>query len=267
MLTIDRFLNQYPLSIDKVLHDEHSRVCSAYAIFHVASGKVYVGSTSNTYYRRKAHLNHLTCGTHPNRHLQNAYNLNKELKLRFVLTDTREEAYEIEQRMIDEYMNKGILFNVAKDVRYSGVEFKHKPETIELLRKLSTGRKLSDEAKRKIGLASKGRSVGLKRSPETIAKMQEAQRRQPSPTKEKLDQLKRMALISAQRRLGNKLAENTIQKCKLHGQRTAKHVEIDGVTYNSITEASKVLKVERSVIRNRIASNTPKFQNWKYAER
>ena len=42
----------------------------------------------------------------------------------------------------------------------------------------------------------------------------------------------------------------------------AQQVSIDGVIYNTISEATEILKISRSAIKYRLNNKTDKFKNW-----
>ena len=97
-------------------YGRNMKFCGAYTIFHLASGKVYVGSTSDLYHRKQQHLSLLRGNTHPNARLQEAYNYDGRLVFEYSLTNfSVERALEIEQLIIDQYFDSGILFNYGRD--------------------------------------------------------------------------------------------------------------------------------------------------------
>ncbi len=102
--------------------------------------KKYIGSTTQKFNKRwYHHLYELRKGNHPNRHLQNAYNKYGEETLKFSIievVETPEEVIIVEQKYLDEL----------------------KPEyNILPMAGISSGRKLSDETKRKMSEISKGK--------------------------------------------------------------------------------------------------------------
>lgn len=254
----NNFIKNYPFSSE---HPSRAiKLNAVYALTHLSSKKIYVGSSGNIGYRLHAHNRHLKKGTHPNRCLQRAYNENDEMKTLVIITSTRNEAYDLEQQMIDQYKPLGLLFNRATDARRSGKNFRHSPETIEKLRQNSTGRKLSEEAKKLIGLASKGRSLGLKRSIETKAKMSTAQKgRKATP-----ETLKKMSLARTGMKHVQRWSEEAKERASKRVEVLKKSIRVDGVPYDSITAAAKHFGKSRRVVADRVNSTTARFKNWEY---
>lgn len=256
MRNLDSIFNEFPLTDRQVLFSDRG-ICAVYTITSVSTGKTYVGSTGCIYYRLRSHIGNLRRNVHPNRSLQAAYNRDSNLKFHFILTDTREQAYDLEQEMMDKYRSQGLLFNRATDARYSGKAHKHTPEAIEKIRIASSQRRHSEYSKKLIGEASKGRSVGLKRSPETIAKMvihHIGKKRSPE-TIENISKGRKGKLI------GYKHSPEVLAAMKQHAARLNRPVEIEGKRYASINDACVALNLTRGSVVSRLRSE--KHKDWK----
>lgn len=158
------------------------RMSGVYAIRCRVDGRTYIGSSVNVTQRWREHISRLRNQIHGNRDLQSAWNLYGERAFEMVLMEliaNRDDLIAREQWHID--MNVGALFNVSSRAG-SGPKpgYKHKPESIEKMRRASTGRRLSIEARARISAARRGRSYpkpnqrGKRWSAETRAKMSAA---------------------------------------------------------------------------------------------
>lgn len=90
-----------------------------YLIKHIKSGKFYVGSTVDLQTRVIKHKTDLARGKHPNMFLQKAYNSHKQMEYYLYITETRDQAYDLEQEFLDKYHSTGEIFNIATDARSS----------------------------------------------------------------------------------------------------------------------------------------------------
>lgn len=88
-----------------------------YAIIHVESGKLYIGSASNIYSRWRTHKSELRRGLHHSPHLQNAWNKYGESAFQFTVIEACLKDAVIlcsrEQHWLDKY--RGKLMNCAKN--------------------------------------------------------------------------------------------------------------------------------------------------------
>lgn len=122
---------------------------SIYAILNTRNNKFYVGRSKNVQLRFATHKNKLNREEHVNKHLQNAWNKDKDyFKLIILheidLNDEQKElkiAQYIEQAYLDEFMNKDILYNISCSSK-TGLMFgehnhfygkKHTPQSIKLI--------------------------------------------------------------------------------------------------------------------------------------
>lgn len=217
-------------------YSRNVKFCGVYVIKHIKSNKIYVGSTDDLGNRRLTHQSSLRLNKSKNKPLQDAYNDDPNIEfILFIITDTREQAFDEEQKLLNHYKDSGLLFNIAKDARGSqkGIPLPSwhalklieaarnrvdSPETTKRKSLSHLGKKLSEEHKLKIGLAGIGRKDTLQAS---------------------------------------------INK-KLSARSKYKPILIEGVEYESMTAAADVLKIRPSAASNRVRSTLPKYKNWIY---
>ena len=122
----------------------------AYVVTHTPTGQEYVGSAKNLSGRESEHRSMLKHNKHSCPPMQELYNSDPNIEnyqFRCLPTETREEAFDIEQKWIDERKDSGRLLNVGTNTRSwrKGVPFTD--EQKELLRKARTGFKTSEEVR------------------------------------------------------------------------------------------------------------------------
>jgi len=121
--------------------------CGIYQIKNLKTNKVYIGSSENLEKRLKDHLKELKAGRHANKKLQNSWKKHGEENFSFdvILLCSEEDLISNEQMFID---------NCSLEKMYN----------ICLIAGSTKGRRHSDEAKRKIGLFSRGNKYCLGRT-------------------------------------------------------------------------------------------------------
>jgi len=139
--------------------------------------KLYVGSTTSGFSKRwRNHLWYLRRGTHCNAHLQSAFNLYGEDALKFSIieiVETPEEVIAVEQHYIDAMHPEYNMCTVAGN-KY-GV--KCSDETKRKIGEAHRGKVVSEETRSKLSIANKGKPSnrkGCKLSDETRKKISEA---------------------------------------------------------------------------------------------
>lgn len=175
--------------------------CGVYAIRHINSGKMYVGSSKNIESRwLYAHLATLLKGQHFNHKLQNAWNKYGQDQFVHEILEVVDASYlqEREQYFINELKAIENGYNIVKDVL-----------------RPSLGRIVSAETRAKLSRAGKGHFV----SQETRQKLRKAHtgKRLSSVTKERLREAN----------LGHKVSKQTRQKMSESSGwiRTDKHIQ------------------------------------------
>jgi group I intron endonuclease len=200
--------------MENIVHDvfeelphRKGNVPGVYIIEHEETSKIYIGSSGSLSERKRTHESDLRLGKNSNKPLQELFNASPNLTFTFVKTESRDAAYEYEQKLLDHYKDSDLLLNK------------------ELCARSSVGIKRSEETKRKVGEAGKGRVSGNK---------------------------------------GKTLSEQDYQKFLESRVKLHKPVEIEGVRFNSLTSAAKDLNLNIACVSKRINSTTNKFQNWNY---
>ena len=151
--------------IDNPLKDCSIKKCGAYLIRHIFTNKIYVGSSGDLRERIWRQRRHLSLGINRNKYLQDVYNINNKIEIYLLITETREDAFSLEQDFIDYFKNSGLLLNVAMDARVSMKERIITKETRDKISKAHTGKSLTLDHIEKIRQSN----LGQKRSQETIA--------------------------------------------------------------------------------------------------
>jgi group I intron endonuclease len=146
---------------------------SVYKILNKANGKFYVGYSTKTSLRFKAHINMLKRNEHHCVHLQRSWNNHGEEAFDFLVVETvatKEEAMKKEQEMLDELFSSGILFNSSSSNDLQ--------KTI-LYAITKNGKEKSAESRRRSAkfIASASKNAKKAISPEAIAKRVAATKR------------------------------------------------------------------------------------------
>lgn len=263
MSILAELLEKYSFDNQKLVFAEQGKQKQpgVYTITFLNYNKVYVGSTGDLYSRYLAHLWHLNNNRHWNKHLQNVFNKDPEIKFFFLPTETREQAYEVEQELIDNYKPTGLLFNIATDARNSGISYQHTEEAKKKIGDSHRGRKLSCEHKEKIGIASQTRMLG-KAMPDWV-KQKISQAHQGKVLSDETK--KKLSIVRTGVSKGpTPYSEDGWKRMKAQGQKTAKHVVIDGVEFDSQTAAARHFRIAVETVRDRLKSKSPKFEGWKH---
>lgn len=138
-----------------------------YKITNLASGKLYIGSSSDLMKRKTEHFRLLRLKKHCNKHLQSAFNKYGESNFIFeiVLYCDLEKLIAEEQRFIDfyeAYKNGYNLCPIANTTAGRAVSEERRKKISQSLKgRVSPmkGRKHSEETKQKISLSEKGKKV------------------------------------------------------------------------------------------------------------
>lgn len=172
-----------------------------YAIRNNVTGKYYVGSASNFVGRRKVHLSRLRHGTHHSVLLQRAWDKYGESAFEFVVLEeverSRTALIEREQYWIDslDAANPRRGYNIAP-LAWSSLGVKHGPEVTQKRLAALAARTPEQKAATAEKLAAARR--GHKHSPETLAKMRGQKRTEE--TKRKIGQAHKGRVISQEQR-------------------------------------------------------------------
>lgn len=216
-----------------------------YVIQPVDGSLTYVGSSKDVRRRLNEHFSELHRGVHPKAALQTEYKRSPKFVVFLRITETREEAYDIEQQMLDQLGELDGFLNSSIDARnpcvypegfvHPNVGQKRDPEMMAAARakwvglytgenSKNYGRKHSDETRAKLSDISKARPV----SEEKMTAMREARKGKPNPK--------------------------------------AKSIIIDSVHYLSAGHASIELGIPTATIYSRVTSSNPRFESWAFAQ-
>jgi group I intron endonuclease len=135
-----------------------------YTITNLVNEKFYIGSAIDIHNRWSDHRSNLRSNKHANVHLQRSWNKHGENSFKFeikVLCDMT-NLRKIEQIYLDEHVGNKMCYNIAINAEHSGTGLKQSKETLEKRSESLKGRKLSEEHKKKIGDANRGRIHGSK---------------------------------------------------------------------------------------------------------
>lgn len=209
-------------------------VPAAYALHHDKSGKVYVGSTGNLYVRMSQHRTDLKRGVHKNSNLQSAFNDDPSFSLSYLPTDTKEQATEVEQSLLDQHLDSGILLNIASDATNPGA-----------------GVIISDEQKEKLRIAALNQFSSLdnrQRHSEIIKqKWQDPKYRQKNTGRA----LSEESITKISDSLTKRYKENPEILVK-QAEGRKRPIVYDGVTYPSVTDAGRLLGIPISTLHSRV---------------
>lgn len=147
-----------------------------YAIVNTITGNQYIGSSKNSYVRRKAHFNLLRRGAHHSFILQRAFDKHGEDKFKFIVIEKVEpniDLIEREQWWLD---NANCTYNLTKQA-LPGKERVITEETRARMRAAKLGVKHPEWRNKQKSIYRKGIGLGKKRSEEAKRAMSEAQKR------------------------------------------------------------------------------------------
>jgi group I intron endonuclease len=161
-----------------------------YAIVHIVSRKFYIGSSINVEKRLIRHRSKLNHGKHHCQHLQNAWIKHGSDAFNFFLmraTKSDQECRDLEQAVLDTF------FDCAYNSKNSAVgggtgdlNVMRRPEVAKKVSEARRGMKFSNEHRKNLSAASKGRPgprLGVLVSLEAKEKMRAAKLGKPSPRK------------------------------------------------------------------------------------
>lgn len=190
---------------------------AAYAITNIETGEIYLGSTKKVVSRLDYHRYTLNLRKHHCHSFQTSFNATNSgyFDACVIFSETRDEAYDIEQYLLDAYLNDPLLLNIAINARAP-----------------SKGIIMSQENRHKISLGNKGKP----KSKESIQKGQVTRLANGLPSTEKQLAALRAGHFNTQRAISvNGIAyESSKEACKLLGlspSRICHHLKSDAVEY------------------------------------
>jgi len=260
-------------------------VIGVYKITNILSGRYYIGYSTNIYRRFCAHRRKLKQNCHDNIFLQRAYNLDGEDKFKYDIInicDTQEQAKEIELQYLSDLSIRDMLYNLNYN-NSGGDLMTHHPDKEKIREKISNtlleiiSKMTPEERSQKYGKSGeKNGMYGKTHTEEVKKKLSEINKgktyckgkKTSEETKQKLSEIAKLRIGDKNPFFGKHHSEETIQKIKEKNKgrlppNTIK-VSIDGICYNSITEASRELNKPTPTILWRLNSKNPKFNGYKY---
>jgi group I intron endonuclease len=141
---IKGYLYSLPYSYSHQQYSIRRNKSATYILQEFNNGKVYVGSSGEIYKRITKHKYLIERKMHENFNFNNLLKETdiKNFELIIIFTNSREDAYDLEQLLINYYIASGRLINIATNVRLARL-----------------GTTLTDEHKRKIAEANANRIV------------------------------------------------------------------------------------------------------------
>lgn len=267
--------------VEAVPSSSHNKpkINGTYLLVHYKTRKVYVGSHGNLYARKYQHHSMLTLKTHWNKALQEAFNDDNRLIAMFIMTTSREEAFNIEQHILSTFLSSGGLFNISKDARYPGKDAVVSEETRLKLSLSGAGRKQSPDWIRKRTFQLRGR----KQDPKITEYLrQKAILRGINPELTKKAALANSIKVYAdgmvyasviEAGLKNNIVSTAVIKRirsrnfpTWHYARDIynREISVNGVSYNSINDYSTKHDLDVNTVKLRIDSAEDIYKDWKY---
>jgi group I intron endonuclease len=152
-----------------------SRNMGIYRIVNIVDGKFYLGSSNNLAKREREHIWALRKGNHVNDYLQKAFNKYGEANFKFEVLEyvtNESDLRNVEQKYLDSLKPyiRSIGYNLCEDSRGGGLSGENNPnyqkpmsnEQKLAISKTLKGHLVSDETRKKISKARKGKYAGEK---------------------------------------------------------------------------------------------------------
>lgn len=257
-----------------------------YLLTDVKTGKFYVGSSENIRKRLDRHIRDLNCNEHHCPELQELWWSNKQLRETIFQTETREEAYALEQDILDRYKDSDLLLNIGLGVK-DGDNLTRNPrrdEIIELM-KLKAQAFMSCLSKQEriqlFGLpGSKNGMWGKTHTQDARNRISKAQRSRIHQSGYKLN-LTDEQRTELSERAKLRIGELNPFHGKSHSDETKKRISetkkaqgllppntrkvvVDGQVFESLTEASRQLGLSPALMLYRLQSDKEKYSSYHY---
>lgn len=254
--------------------------CGVYSLTTPDESLFYIGSAADVNQRFKRHMASLEKGNHHNPHLQRLWNAGVTFTLKKFRCDTREEAYRMEQVLLDCHYDDPGLLNICKDA-IGGDTLTKNPRRLAIIKNITDTLRLRNAEmttqERKARWSKPGalngmfgkthtpevrailRAVNVGRIPRRGFKLSEAQKRT-------LSDVAKLRTGERNHFYGKTHSVETRQKLREASlgrlPSNTEKVLIDGVLYPSLTEAGRKLGLHCTVVRHRTLSKNPKFANY-----
>lgn len=221
----------------KVSFSKKIPIVATYVIIDSIEGWAYVGSSRDVGKRLRAHRTNLNRGVAENSSLQHIFDMRVKIQMDVLIITChdREQAFDIEQILIEWLDGEGRLLNHSKDSRRNGFGVLMSEENKNKFRERMTGRVKSKEERLKLSRSRKGFRYS--------------------------DESKRKMVASAKIRANS--PEGKARLTALNSTRK-KPVYIEGTTYSSMAEAARSLDLNLSMVQYRISS--PHQPEWRFTD-
>jgi len=242
----------------------------AYVLILSDMKHIYIGS-GNLYERKCSHISKLRNNVHKNYKLQANYNLLNNKKFMFCTFPTldRNIAFALEQQLLDKFKNYEYLTNIATNAIYSGIGLKRSKELVDEIIKRNTGKKFSDETRKKMSIKRKLRII----SEETKKKISLSNMNKcvSEDTRRKISLIRRgkkhseackqnMSIDKINKYKDPEFKLKMLDILSKAHAKNMKPISIDGITYRKISDAAIVFNLSPQTITSRINDN--RFPNW-----
>lgn len=253
-----------------------------YFLTDTNTNSFYVGITGFPEKRIQRHRNDMKRGTHHNTKVQELFDGGANFESIFYIFNTMEEAYTIEQKVILANQDNPLMLNI----NVGNNNLKLNPRRQEIKDKISKrlkekwagysreelkekfgrygtsngmfGKRHTEEAKRKMGLANVGRAPankGEKMSLEQHAKLMEHVNARDYSGKNN-------PFFNKSHTRETRAKISNAAKGRVSSRRLP--VMINGSRFNSLSDAHKVLGIPLVTIRHRCLSENKKFNSWSF---
>ena len=247
-----------------------------YVLSCVNTGQFYVGSTKNVCTRMYQHRMHMKDNRHYLPEFNEAYREFGECSFQVLVIycESREDAYEVEQQVVDAFRDDERLLNSGKDnVRYPqqgrAVSPIHREKLVAsnrqrwadpvLRQRHSEQRKQLYEDRPELRQAQKERMLMRFSDPEERSKQAERTRL----SFERGDRRAQKAQQTRQAFADPEIRQKYIDAAR---ERTgSKQLSIEGVLYEGYNDASRRLGLQAALIRYRVLSPKPQWSEWRFA--
>lgn len=255
-------------------------IIGTYVLTDSRTKRFYLGSTKDVKKRIKRHFSDLEAGIHHCKPFQNIWSKGNSVLITIYEFETRDEAYALEQQLINQYKDSTLLLNVGLGVR-GGDNISRNPNRDKIIEKMKASlveRFSSLTAyERKLIYGKPGALNGMygkTHTPETCAKISAINIGKAYSRGRKFSQEHREKIsINAKLRIGDKNpfygkkhSEETKKKLSMRfkGQPGLCNlpVSINGKVFRSMAEAGKTLNIPVPTISFRVKSPNPKFINY-----
>lgn len=259
--------------------------CGAYILSNRDGTKFYVGSSQDLDKRLKDHFRTLRRGVHHNQNLQRVWNVENELFMKRFITNNREEAFQLEQDMLDYHHDNPGLLNIGKSA-YGGDNISRNPRREEIVAAMTETlrQQVSEMSQDERNLrwsrpGDKNGMFGKTHTPQVRALLSSINKGNTYTKGYKLSEA-HCRLISERAKL--RIGEKNSFYGKTHTVETrrklsealkgnlppnAKGIVVNGVSYKSFYEAGRALGISHTVARWRTMSKNPKFANYQFVDK